>query len=145
MSYLILETSSSVKLEGNWSSREAEQEHDGGPKPFTPASRVTPSQESMMRQITDFISPAEQVLPNPQENIPSKCLEDSKQERKPLQEMVKEKWHHLRSNYMREKRKVKELPSGSARKKTISWTYFNEMECLDTYLQQRLSSGNVPD
>ncbi|XP_042859005.1 transcription factor Adf-1-like [Penaeus japonicus] len=56
----------------------------------------------------------------------------------------KEKWRHLRSNFMREKRKMMKLPSGSARSLTRRWMYYDAMEFLLPHVTPRPTSSSVP-
>ncbi|GFQ80241.1 hypothetical protein TNCT_736291 [Trichonephila clavata] len=58
-------------------------------------------------------------------------------------EQLKEKWHQLRSNYMRAKRREKHKPSGSGAKPKSTWPYFELMSFLDPSLESRSTSGNV--
>ncbi|GFQ88187.1 hypothetical protein TNCT_356131, partial [Trichonephila clavata] len=44
------------------------------------------------------------------------CVEENWRGTKQPGEQLKEKWHQLRSNYMREKRSKKHKPSGSGAK-----------------------------
>jgi hypothetical protein len=56
----------------------------------------------------------------------------------------KEKWHNLRSNYMRERRKSKGKTSGSGATLKGKWPYYDTMNFLEYYLQRRNTTGNVP-
>jgi hypothetical protein len=58
---------------------------------------------------------------------------------------VKTKWQNLRSNFMREKRKLKHIPSGSAADNSskLTWPYFDSMQFLDSSLKHRGTSRNV--
>ncbi|XP_042862630.1 transcription factor Adf-1-like [Penaeus japonicus] len=56
----------------------------------------------------------------------------------------KEKWRHLRSNFMREKRKLMKLPSGSASSLTKRWAYYDAMEFLLPHVTPRPTSSSVP-
>ncbi|XP_042856497.1 transcription factor Adf-1-like [Penaeus japonicus] len=56
----------------------------------------------------------------------------------------KEKWRHLRSNFMREKRKLMKLPSGSASSLTRRWVYYDAMEFLFPHVTPRPTSSSVP-
>ncbi|XP_031337150.1 uncharacterized protein LOC116166341 [Photinus pyralis] len=60
---------------------------------------------------------------------------------------VKAKWQNLRSNYMREKRKLKSVPSGAATNSVpkITWPYFKFLWFLDPTLKHKATSGNVPE
>ncbi|XP_044764429.1 uncharacterized protein LOC123320994 [Coccinella septempunctata] len=59
---------------------------------------------------------------------------------------VKAKWQNLRSNYMREKRKLKNIPSGAdAKRAKITWPYFKSLWFLDPPLKHKATSGNVPE
>lgn len=59
---------------------------------------------------------------------------------------AKTKWQNLRSNYMREKRKVTNAASGSAVESTkISWPYYCMMSFLDESLKHKKTVGNVPE
>ena len=49
----------------------------------------------------------------------------------------KDKWHNLRSNYMRERRKSKEKISGSGATVKGKWPYYGVMNFLGYYLQRR--------
>jgi hypothetical protein len=59
---------------------------------------------------------------------------------------VKTKWQTLRSNFMREKRKLKHVQSGSVADNSskLAWPYFDSMQFLDSSLKPRGTSGNVP-
>ncbi|GFR00923.1 rho guanine nucleotide exchange factor 10 [Trichonephila clavata] len=57
-------------------------------------------------------------------------------------EQLKEKWHQLRSNYMRAKRRGKHKPSASGARPKSTWPYF-ELSFLDPSLESRSTSGNV--
>jgi hypothetical protein len=56
----------------------------------------------------------------------------------------KEKWHNLRSNYMRDRRKSKEKISGSAAMAKGKWPYYDILNFLEYYLQHRNMTGNFP-
>ncbi|XP_068200589.1 uncharacterized protein [Palaemon carinicauda] len=56
----------------------------------------------------------------------------------------KEKWHQLRSNFMREKRKFTTHTSGSASIKAKKWVFYDAMEFLIPYVTPRATSCNVP-
>lgn len=56
----------------------------------------------------------------------------------------KEKWHQLRSNFMREKRKLTTHTSGSASIKAKKWVFYDAMEFLIPYVTPRATSCNVP-
>ena len=59
---------------------------------------------------------------------------------------AKLKWQNLRSNYMREKRKVTHTTSGSGVESTkISWPYYSMMSFLDESLQLKKTVGNIPE
>ena len=55
----------------------------------------------------------------------------------------KDKRHHLRSNFIREKRKISAKPSGSANTQTRWWMYSDVMELLLPHVTPRLTSSNV--
>ncbi|XP_076057343.1 uncharacterized protein LOC143034885 [Oratosquilla oratoria] len=56
----------------------------------------------------------------------------------------KDKWHQLRSNFMRERRKMTTQPSGSAGIKTKKWVFYDAMEFLIPHVTPRATSSNVP-
>lgn len=59
---------------------------------------------------------------------------------------VKNKWQILRSNYMREKRRLKTIPSGASEahnKATVYWTFFSMMSFLDDSSGMRRKSRIV--
>lgn len=56
----------------------------------------------------------------------------------------KGKWHHLRSNFMREKREINVIPSGSANTKTRRWVYYDAMQFVIPHVTPRPASSNVP-
>ncbi|XP_076032502.1 uncharacterized protein LOC143020221 [Oratosquilla oratoria] len=56
----------------------------------------------------------------------------------------KDKWHRLRSNFMREKRKITTQQFGSANIKTKKWLFYNAMEFLILHVIPRATSSNVP-
>ncbi|XP_066964755.1 uncharacterized protein [Macrobrachium rosenbergii] len=49
----------------------------------------------------------------------------------------KEKWHQLRSNFMREKRKMRDKPFGSPNSKTRRWVFYDAMEFLIPHVTPR--------
>ncbi|KAG7164019.1 uncharacterized protein LOC121872213 [Homarus americanus] len=55
----------------------------------------------------------------------------------------KEKWQHLRSNFMREKRKISAKPSGSADIQSKKWVYYDAMEFLIPHVTPRPTSSNI--
>ncbi|XP_066987260.1 uncharacterized protein [Macrobrachium rosenbergii] len=56
----------------------------------------------------------------------------------------KEKWQQLRSNFMREKKKLDTHPSGSANVKVRKWVFYDTMVFLTPYVAPRATSSNVP-
>ncbi|XP_066986813.1 transcription factor Adf-1-like [Macrobrachium rosenbergii] len=56
----------------------------------------------------------------------------------------KDKWRHLRSNFMRERRKISEKPSGSGNTLTKRWLHYDSMEFLIPHVTPRPTSSNVP-
>ncbi|XP_063596586.1 uncharacterized protein LOC134773323 [Penaeus indicus] len=56
----------------------------------------------------------------------------------------KDKWRHLRSNFMRERRKNSEKPSGSGNTQARRWVYCDAMQFLIPYVTPRPTSSNVP-
>ncbi|XP_076029883.1 uncharacterized protein LOC143018411 [Oratosquilla oratoria] len=62
-----------------------------------------------------------------------KCTEDE----------CKYKWHHLRSNFMREKRKISAQLSGPANVQTKRWLYYDALEFLIPHVTPRPTSSNV--
>ncbi|XP_066953196.1 transcription factor Adf-1-like [Macrobrachium rosenbergii] len=56
----------------------------------------------------------------------------------------KDKWRHLRSNFMRERRKINVKPSGSANTETRRWVYYDAMQFLIPHVTPRPTSSNVP-
>ncbi|GFV17684.1 uncharacterized protein TNCV_4407191 [Trichonephila clavipes] len=57
-------------------------------------------------------------------------------------DQVKEKWHQLRSNYMRAKR-VERCKTGSGTKPRTTWPYYKMMSFLDPILELKETSGNI--
>ncbi|KAK7085940.1 hypothetical protein SK128_002389 [Halocaridina rubra] len=55
----------------------------------------------------------------------------------------KEKWHYLRSNFMKERRRMQEKPSEQGFFKR--WAYYDEMEFLVPYITPRKSSSDFHD
>ncbi|KAK7067936.1 hypothetical protein SK128_004812 [Halocaridina rubra] len=55
----------------------------------------------------------------------------------------KEKWHHLRSNFMRERRRMREKPPEQGFYKR--WAYYDDLEFLVPYITPRKSSSNFHD
>ncbi|XP_050724620.1 uncharacterized protein LOC127002580, partial [Eriocheir sinensis] len=55
----------------------------------------------------------------------------------------KEKWGNLRSNFMREKRKISAKPSGSANTQARKWVYYDAMTFIIPHVTPRASSSNV--
>ncbi|XP_064080252.1 uncharacterized protein LOC135197188 [Macrobrachium nipponense] len=57
----------------------------------------------------------------------------------------KEKWHQLRSNFMREMRKIRDKPLGSPTAKTRRWVFYDAMEFLIPHVTPRgATSSNAP-
>ncbi|KAK8371759.1 hypothetical protein O3P69_013541 [Scylla paramamosain] len=56
----------------------------------------------------------------------------------------KDKWRHLRSNFMRERRKISAKTSGSGNTETRKWVYYDAMQFLIPHVTPRPTSSNVP-
>ncbi|XP_063887620.1 uncharacterized protein LOC135115069 [Scylla paramamosain] len=56
----------------------------------------------------------------------------------------KDKWRHLRSNFMRERRNISAKTSGSGNTETRKWVYYDAMQFLIPHETPRPTSSNVP-
>ncbi|PSN49367.1 hypothetical protein C0J52_12211 [Blattella germanica] len=57
---------------------------------------------------------------------------------------ARSKWQNLRSNYMRERRKIRRLPRGVNLKNVITWPYYNMLSFLGSVIRQK-KGGNDSD
>ncbi|XP_050516481.1 uncharacterized protein LOC126891346 [Diabrotica virgifera virgifera] len=58
-------------------------------------------------------------------------------------EICEKTWKSLKEKFVRERRKIKKTPSGSARMDGSVWTWFKEMEFLSDFIQERRREGTV--
>ena len=57
---------------------------------------------------------------------------------------AKSKWKNLRDQYVKVRRALKEKKSGSAAGSKKLWPYYHIMTWLEPFLNERATSGNMP-
>jgi len=86
-----------------------------------PCTKFFPTQKSI---------PKVQVIPHWQDTWNRLSFSDSQK--------CKDKWHNLRSNYMKERGKSKEKISGGGATVRGKWPYYDVVNFLEYYLQRRI-------